>query len=342
MADPSDEAEFSSQHGPTGSATPAPVAPASGVQRPAGPSGTRPHMPGRDDGGSTDGSRGRGHTAPEHAAPAGDDSEAELAETVAALTDEDAEPATRRQMLGRLVREEIGERGLVSALRPRVAVQWVIDTVTKVAPHIPVRDLRTLRDHHDGLDGDALAERLIRNAARSTAGIGAASGGVAAVEWAVTPTLLSAPVLLAAETVAVVAVEIKLIGELQEAYGQPVAGTGSQRAVGLLQAWANRRGVNALAPGRGITAALGTATRKELRDRLVRRFGRNLTTLGPLLTGAAVAAYLNRRATLSLADEVRKDLRRTRKVIDVAPHEVTERAAERPAAPPPAHPDAGS
>jgi hypothetical protein len=61
---------------------------------------------------------------------------------------------------------------------------------------------------------------------------------------------------------------------------------------------------------------LGTAARKELRDRLLRRFGRNLTTLGPLLTGAAVAGYLNRRATLSLGEEVRKDLGRRHKVIE--------------------------
>jgi hypothetical protein len=53
---------------------------------------------------------------------------------------------------------------------------------------------------------------------------------------------------------------------------------------------------------------LGTAARRELRDRIFRRFGRNLTTLGPLLTGAAIAAYLNRRATRHLADEIRRDL----------------------------------
>src|ERR1700759_2844863 len=81
-------------------------------------------------------------------------------------------------------------------------------------------ELDTLHKHFDGMDGDELAERLIRNAPRATAGIGAASGGVSAVEWAAVPTLLSAPVLLAAETVAVVAVELKLIGELHEVYRQ--------------------------------------------------------------------------------------------------------------------------
>jgi hypothetical protein len=242
--------------------------------------------------------------------------DADLSATVAALTEEDLEPSARGRLLGRLVREQIRLRGVRALLRPKSAVQWIADAVTDVAPHLPLRDLATLREHHDGLDGDELAERLIRNAARVTASIGAASGGVAAVEWIATPTLLSAPVLLAAETVAVVAVEMKLIGELHEIYGRPIPGTGSQRAVALVRAWANRRGVNPLAPGRGITAVLGTAARKELRDRLLKRFGRNLTTLGPLLTGAAVAGYLNRRATLSLGADVRADLARKPKVIE--------------------------
>jgi hypothetical protein len=234
----------------------------------------------------------------------------DLSRAVAALTDEELDRRARTKLLGRVVRQEIRERGVKDLLRPKTAVRWVVDAVTEAAPHIPIRDLATLREHHDGLDGDALADRLVRNAARVTAGIGAAGGGVAAVEWLATPTLLSAPVLLAAETVAVVAVEIKLIGELHEVYRRPVPGSGSQRAVALLQAWANRRGVNPFTPGRGVAAALGTAARKELRERLVRRLGRNLTTLGPLLTGAAVAGFLNQRATSSLGADIRTDLRK--------------------------------
>jgi hypothetical protein len=34
--------------------------------------------------------------------------------------------------------------------------------------------------------------------------------------------------------------------------------------------------------------------------------------MGPLLTGAAVASYLNRRATKNLGEHVRKDLRKHR------------------------------
>jgi hypothetical protein len=232
----------------------------------------------------------------------------DIGRAVAALTEDDLEPAQRRRLLGRLV--ESARRGGVGAVfRPRAALRWVTDSVTEIAPHVPVRDLETLRKHHDGLDGDALAERLVRNAARSTAGVGAASGGVAAVEWVVTPTLLAAPVLLAVETVAVVAIELKLIGELHEVYRAPIPGGVGTRATALMHSWSQQRGVNPLIPGVGAAAVLGTAARKELRDRLLRRFGRNLTTLGPLLTGAAVAGYLNRRATRTLGDRVREDLR---------------------------------
>ncbi|GAB3846901.1 hypothetical protein GCM10029963_27430 [Micromonospora andamanensis] len=132
------------------------------------------------------------------------------------------------------------------------------------------------------------------------------------MQWTVTPSLLSAPVLLAAETVAVVAVELKLTGELHEVYGVPLPRGGTERTIALVQAWASQRGVNPMMPGVGVGAVLGTAARNELRDTLLKRFGRNLTTLGPFLTGAAVASYLNRRATRTLADHLRADLRRQR------------------------------
>jgi len=236
----------------------------------------------------------------------------ELGKTVAALTADDLEPAGRRQLLGRLV-GDIRRRGLGQVFKPTAAVRWMSDVVTDVAPHIPIRDLETLRRHFPGLDDDDLADRLIRNAALSTGGVGAAGGGVASIQWVAPPTLLSAPILLAAETIAVVAVELKLIGELHEIYGQPVRGSLGQRAGALLQSWSQQRGVNPLLPGVGVGTVLGTAARKELQSTLLKRFGRNLTTLGPLLTGAAVAGYLNRRATRNLGEHIRKDLRKVKR-----------------------------
>ncbi|MFI5888647.1 hypothetical protein ACIA5D_00850 [Actinoplanes sp. NPDC051513] len=244
------------------------------------------------------------------------DGDADLGKTVAALTADDLEPTSRRELLGRLV-GDIRRRGLGQLFRPKAALRWMADVVTDVAPHVPIRDRAMLHRHFPGLDDDDLAERLIRNAARSTASIGAVGGGVAAVEWVATPTLLSMPVLLAAETVAVVAIELKLLGELHEVYGRPISGTPSQRALALLQAWSQQRGINPLLPGVGVATVLGTAARRDLQNSILRRFGRSLSTLGPLLTGAAVAGYLNRRATRSLGERVGKDLRRSRpKIIE--------------------------
>nr|WP_239164212.1 hypothetical protein [Actinoplanes palleronii] len=232
-----------------------------------------------------------------------------MGRTVAALTADDLEPAGRRRLLGRLV-GDVRRRGVGQMFKPRAALRWMADVVADVAPHIPVRSRETLLRHFPDMDDDALADRLIRNAARATAGVGAAGGGVAAVEWVAAPALLTAPVLLAAETIAVVAVEMKLIGELHEVYGDPVTGNGSERALALVQAWAGQRGINPLIPGTGVAGVLGTAARGELQKSLLRRFGRNLTSMGPMLTGAAVAGYLNRRATRAVGEKVRDDLRK--------------------------------
>jgi hypothetical protein len=233
------------------------------------------------------------------------------ADAVARLAETELPGSERRRALGEIA-AGLRKRGFTDFLRPKVAMAWVADTVVDVAPRIPLRSLETLHGHFPGLSSDEIADRLVRNAALASASIGAVGGDVSALQRAAPPALLTAPVLLAAETVAVVAVEIKLIGELQELYGQPVQGSTAQRGLSLLQAWSGRRGVSLLVPGRTVAAVLGTTARHELRDRLVRRFGRNLTTLGPLFTGAAVAALLNRRATMKLSEEVRRDLAQRR------------------------------
>jgi hypothetical protein len=268
----------------------------------------RPSKPGGSPPGSAvsaDGLVGDGAVGP--IVPGDADADQATAAAVARLTEADLPAAEKRRALAEIARA-LHLRGIPGALKPRALMAWVGDAVVDIAPRIPLRDLATLRAHHPGLTDDEIADRLVRTAGRTSAGIGAIGGGVTAMQWAAPPAILTAPVVLAAETVAVVAIELKLIGELQELYAQPLAGPIAQRSLSLLQAWAGRRGVNLLVPGRSVAAVLSTAARHELRDRLVRRFGRNLTTLGPLLTGAVVAAFLNRRATIKLAEEVRRDL----------------------------------
>lgn len=227
-----------------------------------------------------------------------------LSATLDALAAPAVVPAQRRGLVRQLTRQMPRAR----RWHPRTAVRWAVDTVGEIAPHVPVRDLPTLQDHYPGLATTALAERLVRNAALAAGGVGAACGGLAAVKWTVPPTLLAAPVLLGAETVAVVAIELKLVGELHAAYGVPLPTAGGQKAAALLGSWAYQRGVNPMLPGAGLSVVLGAAARKELTDRLVRRIGRNLPTLAPLLAGAAVGSYLNQRATRTLGRAISGDL----------------------------------
>jgi hypothetical protein len=203
--------------------------------------------------------------------------------------------------------------GLVGRLAVLMAGQSrrLVDVVIEVAPHIPIRDLQTLRAHHRGLSGDALAETLIASATRVTGAIGAAGGLLSTVEMAAPPLLLSAPVQVAAETLAVVAVELKLVAELHEVYGRAPVGTPAVRAAAYLGAWARRRGIDPLTGGPGLTGVISGAARRELRQRLLRRAGRNVTTVVPFLAGAVAGAALNQRETRRLGEQVTKDLRRT-------------------------------
>ncbi|GAB3967216.1 hypothetical protein GCM10029978_034040 [Actinoallomurus acanthiterrae] len=233
----------------------------------------------------------------------------EMAELVGRLSDDDVDRETRGRLLGRLARllaASARRAGAAGVARGR----WLTDVVADIAPRIPVRDLETLRAHHNGLTGEALADSVMRAAQRATTGVGAAGGALAAIEFTAPPLLLSAPAQIVAETVVVATIEVKLIAELHEVYGVQVPGSGTARGAVFLQLWAQQRGFDPLKPG-SVTAALGVAAKTGLRKRLMRTLGRHLTTMGPFLTGAVAGGALNRAATKRLSDSVRKDLRRT-------------------------------
>src|SRR6478672_5894073 len=214
---------------------------------------------------------------------------------VARLTDH--EPLDRRT-----------RAGLVARLAVLLARQGrkLGDAVVEIAPHIPVRDRMTLHGQFPGLDDEAIAKQLIATAARATAAIGAAGGLLSTVEMAAPPLLLSAPVQVAAETLAVVAVELKLVAELHEVYGRAPVGTPAVRAAAYLGAWARRRGIDPLTGGPGLTGVISGAARRELRQRLLRRAGRNVTTVVPFLAGAVAGAALNQRETKRLGERIVK------------------------------------
>ena len=233
----------------------------------------------------------------------------EVAELVRRLADADLDGRERGRLLAQLTGLLAGGVRAAGA-RAALTGRYLADLVAEVAPHVPVRDLATLRAHHGGLDGDALAEALVRQASLATAGVGAAGGALAALQHAAPPSLVVVPVQLAAETLAVVAVELKLVAELHVVHGRAPLAPAPQVAAAYLAAWASRSAVDARAEGPSVGLLVGAAARLQLRRRVSRRLVRNASTLAPFLAGAVAGAELNRRETRQLGESLLEDLRR--------------------------------
>jgi hypothetical protein len=212
--------------------------------------------------------------------------------------------SSHRELVASLARSaRAAGRGAVQSGR------WVTETVVDLAPRVPVRDAETLSRHHDGLTGAALARSMIRSAGRVSAGIGVATGGLVAVQELSVAGAVAIPFELAAETVLVVLVELKLVAELHNVADRPLSGSPAEQTAAAVRSWLSGRGVSGpglVVPGRA--DLLGRATRARLREAVRRRFTRNLTTLIPLMAGSAVAGWLNRRATLDVGRRLAKDL----------------------------------
>lgn len=191
------------------------------------------------------------------------------------------------------------ERGTVRALAGIAA-----DRLIQTAPRIPVRSLATLRAQYPGKGPEEIADALVATALKGSATVGA---GVGAAAMLPVPPAMSAE--LAAETVGVASIELKLIAELHELYGQRPPGNARQRGMAYLAAWTHQRGIDPMVPAT-LNAALGVQLRRELRKRLLKRTLRNLPTLTPFLIGAVAGAAMNRRETRKLSQDIRADLRK--------------------------------
>jgi hypothetical protein len=201
----------------------------------------------------------------------------------------------------RLVRRG-GRAGQAGRVRVGSGSRWLTAQVLAMAPRLPVRNQATLRAQFPGLTPEELADKLIQGASRAAASVGAAVGA------ALFLPLPAAPVEVVVETLAVVGIEIKLVAELHEVYGMRAPGPATERMLAYVGAWADRSGV-ALVPG-GLALAVGSPLCHRLQRRLIARAGRSAASLGPLLTGAAAGALLNRHETRRLGRDVRDDLRR--------------------------------
>lgn len=180
--------------------------------------------------------------------------------------------------------------------------RWLSGRVLAMAPRLPVRDLAALRVQFPGKSPDELASALIDGASRASAAVGAAVGA-----WAVLPVVPAMGAEIATETLAVVGIEIKLAAELHEAYGMRAPGNLAERMSAYVGSWARRRGIS-VAPG-GLVVAAGSPLARLLRRRLAARAGRSAFSLGPLLTGAAAGAVINRHETRKLGRLIADDLR---------------------------------
>lgn len=227
------------------------------------------------------------------------------------LTDEDHPSGSRSGLLFRLA-AGLGASARQAGAAAVASGRWLTEIVEEFVPHLPVRDLEALRAHHGGLVGDQLADALIESASRTTGGIGAAAGAVAAAEWNLPPTLMSVPAQLLAETVVVVAVELKLVAELHEVYGRAPQGTPTARTTAYLTSWARRRGIDP-ATTSGLGDLLSATAKRQLRNRLLRRTGGSTITALPFLAGAVAGATFNARATRRLGELVAADLVKQRR-----------------------------
>src|SRR5438876_2324237 len=180
---------------------------------------------------------------------------------------------------------------------------WLADQVLEMAPRLRVRDQAALQAQFPGKSPDEIADALVDGATRVAAAAGGAAGMAAAL-----PVLPAFPAEIAAETLILVGIELKLVAELHEAYGSPAPGKFPERMSAYVGAWAHRRGVFMIEGG--LIFAAGSPLARLLRRRLVARAGRSAFSLGPMLTGAAAGALFNRRETRKLGRDIQRDLRR--------------------------------
>jgi hypothetical protein len=197
-------------------------------------------------------------------------------------------------------------RGVTSGVTS--GMSWLTAQVLAMGPRLRIRDRATLRGQFPGASDDEIAQRLIERAGRASAAVGGTTGA-----WAALPSLPAFPVEVAAETLAVVGIEVKLIAELHEIYGMAAVGSGPERARAYLGSWASRRGVYQV--DGGLLLIAGSPLAKQLTRRLAARVRRSTLSLAPLFTGAIAGAALNRRETRKLGHQMRDELRQRRMTI---------------------------
>lgn len=180
----------------------------------------------------------------------------------------------------------------------------------ELAPRLPVRDHPTLVRHHKGLIGEDLADVLVRNSSGSTAMAGVVGGSLVLATKSSHAVLLSVPIRLAAEALIVGAIEVKMIGELHEAYGRPLGTNSRERAQAAFRIWASYRGIESADAG-SMVGLMGRVIKRPAQRRAAGGVaGKVLGRRGAILGAGIAGGSENRKETLALAEKVRTELRR--------------------------------
>jgi hypothetical protein len=228
---------------------------------------------------------------------------------VAANARRGAGTAARRSAAGARSGADRARRGVSSASRGvGSGLNRLTAQVVAMGPRLRFRDQAALRAQFPGESDDQIAQRLIERAARAAAAVGGTTG-----VWAALPVLPAFPAEVAAETLVVVGIEVKLVAELHEIYGMGAPGSGTERARAYIGSWASRRGIYQV--DGGLLLVAGSPLARQLTRRLAARVRRSTFALAPLFTGMLAGAVLNRRETRRLGREIRDDLRQRRTTV---------------------------
>lgn len=165
-------------------------------------------------------------------------------------------------------------------------------------PHRYARTLPQLRRAYPGLGPDELAKRLVADAARSSAAVGAAGASCALL-----PFPGAAPLAAAGESAAAGALRARLATELRTAYGLGGPSSMDEGSAEHFKRWIERSpdGLGSFAAVPGLALSALRAVPRQARRRLPK--ARTLLTATAVLTGLRAG-----RQTRRYAEALRRDL----------------------------------
>jgi hypothetical protein len=182
----------------------------------------------------------------------------------------------------------------------RIAGPALAERLIGLASRAPVRTRAQLHDAYPGRSTEEIARMLIERAVVASGRVGLGGGVLGSSEYLAPWTLRGVPAQLMAETLAIAVIEVRLTAELHALYGIEAAGSLKDRAGFWVTAWAKGSAHDPNGP-HDFTAAMRKMVAVQARRRLTSRARRNLVTMAPLLAGAALGRWINRKHTRAFA-----------------------------------------